>query len=567
MRLALLILPLLLLFSSPAHSTPVVEYQVRFETTALQIKIDCPANGQDSVTFEIGDWAGVSDFFRSIQKPVAKTTNGSPLEVVSRDSTHWVVRNSGKPFTLSYQVVSPKTTFTGSSREDIFRPTLLPDLAYVWGVAAFLIPSEDSLSQLGCRLSLDRGNYTMAAVSLDTTEIFSTSAKLRDCLLIAGDYRPVHRKIGSVDVDFYMHGACAFSDSQFVSAVDKILSAQISYFGEYPLERQMVVLLEGTVNSSGGSVTSGIIAVYPDPTDSLKGPDSKTLRLISHEHYHVWAEKLRLAEDQPEGYYKWFSEGFADYYSELTLYRAGLTDAGGFVDGLNRLIRLYYGNPYAKTATADTLAIKFWSDNNYNHLPYHKGALIGLLMDIGIAGQSGGQKNLDSYLRELLRVQNEDTSGLNNRDLLSTLNSVSGGQWDQFYQQYMLGADELPLEKNLTETGIAIKRTDMRIYSLGFTTNSGRMGKNEVVKSILPRSEAEASGIQVGDTLIGYSYHSEDTTQDATIRVRRNGESLSFQYLPVQKMTVPQIIAGEPTLAAIRRLLAENPEKTALRSK
>ncbi len=555
MKLIFLILPLFLFICPPANSASVIEYRVQFDTSALKVQIDCPATGQDSVTFEIGSWAGVNDFFRSIQLPVAQTSSGEALAIKKMDSTHWVVYNEGKPFTLTYVVFSPKSTFTGSSREDIFRPTLLPGLAYVWGMSAFLVPTDDSLSQLDCLLTLDRGAYAMAATSLDLTKPLPSSHTLWDCLLIAGDFRPTHRKIGSVDVDFYLHGACAFSDSQFVSAVGQILSAQMSYFGDYPLEHQTVVLLEGTVNSSGGSVTSGIIAVYPDPTDSLKGADSKTLRLISHEHFHVWAEKLRLAEDHPEGYYKWFSEGFADYYSELTLYRAGLTDGRAFVDGLNRLIRLYYGNPYAMTATADTLAIKFWSDNNYNHLPYHKGALVGMLMDIGITKQSGGQKNLDSYLRALIRVQSEDTSGLNDRDLRSTLNSVSGGLWEQFYQKYMLGAEELPLNQNLIDAGITLKPTDMRLYSLGFTTGSGRMGKNEMVASITPRSEAETSGIQVGDSLIGYSYHSEDTTQEATIKVRRNGESLSLQYLPVLQATVPQIVANESTLAVLRRQL------------
>ncbi len=535
---------------------PQVSYQVVFEESSLAVRIDWPEVKEDSVVFALGEWAGVDDFYRDVEGVTAHSGTGELLKVVQPDSGQWVVHCGKKGFRLEYRVICRKQSFSGESREDHFRPTILPEMGYVWGASALLMPTDSALEQIEATLTVKRGEYRMAASSLVSSSI-TTVGKLRDCLLIGGDYRETSRKIGELTLDFFMHGSYAFNDSQFVNAVERVLSAHIDYFGDYPLARQMVVLVEGTPNSSGGTVTSGVIAVYPDPTDSLKGESSRTLRLISHEHFHVWAEKLSVSEAQAEGYYKWFTEGFADYYADLTLYRTGLANDIGFVEAMNRQIRLYYSNPFAFTATADSLALRYWSGEYYNKLPYCKGALVGLLADIGIAQQTQGSMSLDKYLRRLIETNSTVDGGLTDSTLLSDLNQLTHQDWKPFYERFMIGAGVLPIAQQLRDVGITVEDALVKQFSLGFVTESGAMGKGERIASVSAGSAAEAAGLLPGDALVGYSYFTDDTTREAEFTVVRDGKTAMIKYIPTVARTIPQIVADSSSVAALRRYLKD----------
>ncbi len=541
---------------SEGSPAPQISYQVAFEESSLAVRIDWPESTNDSVVFALGEWAGVDDFYRDIEAVNAQGSSGEPLVVTHPDSGQWVVHCGKRGFNLEYQVICRKQSFSGESRADHFRPTVLPRLGYVWGASALLMPTDSVLDRAEAKLTVEQRIYRMAAASVDSASI-TTVGKLRDCLMIGGDYRMASRKIGDLTIDFFIHGAYAFSDSQFVSAVERVLSAHNSYFGDYPLTRQMVVLVEGTPHSSGGTVTPGVIAVYPDPTDSLKGESSPTLRLISHEHFHVWAERLKVAEDHTEGYYKWFTEGFADYYADLTLYRTRLTDDSAFVEAMNRQIRRYYANPFAFTATADSLALRYWSGEHYNKLPYFKGALVGLLLDIGIARQTDGKLSLDGYLRRLVEANSTQENGLTDSILLNVLEQLTSHDWKPFYEKYMLGAEELPITAQLREAGITVRNSQVKQYSLGFVTESGAMRKGERIASVVTASAAEVAGLLPGDALMGYSYYTDDTAREAEIRVARDEKSLTFKYFPTVARTIPQIVGDAPTIAALRRILRD----------
>lgn len=533
-----------------------VSYKATFEEKSMAVRIDWPEIAEDSVIFTLGEWAGVDDFYRDIEGVNARSNIGEVLKVTHPDSGRWVVYCGKGGFKLEYKVICRKQSFSGESRADHFRPTILPELGYLWGSSALLMPIDSALEQTDATLAVERGTYRMAAASLESSSI-TTVATLRDCLMIGGEYRTTSRAIEELTIDFFIHGSYAFSDSQFVSAVERVLSAHNSFFGDYPLTRQTVVLVEGTPNSSGGTVTPGVIAVYPDPTDSLKGESSPTLRLISHEHFHVWAEKLRVSDDHAEGYYKWFTEGFADYYADLTLYRTQLADDSAFVEAMNRQIRRYFANPFAFTATADTLNLKYWSGEYYNKLPYYKGALVGLLLDIGIAHKSVEKRSLDTYLRGLIQESPTRNGGLTDDILLNRLSQMSDLDWKPFYERYMLGAEILPIAQQLRDAGISVEDAPVKQYSLGFVTESGAMRKGERISSVFTGSAAEAAGLLPGDTLVGYSYYTDDTTREAEITVAREKKTLTFAYIPTVARSIPQIVGDTSTVAVLRRYLRD----------
>ena len=258
----LLFAAVLSLFSQTVFTTsspsPLVRYQVTFEDSSLVVRIDWPEIAQDSVVFELGEWAGVEDFYRDVEGATAYSNTGAVLQVARPDSSRWVVHSVKEGFRLEYRIICRKESFSGKSRADHFRPTILPELGYVWGASALLMPTDSALEQSPATLTVSRGKYRVVAASLDSTTV-TTVGKLRDCLMIGGDYREPSRKIGDLTVGFYLHGSFAFDDNQFITAVERVMSAHISYFGDYPLLRQTVVLVEWTPNRSGGTVTSGVM--------------------------------------------------------------------------------------------------------------------------------------------------------------------------------------------------------------------------------------------------------------------------------------------------------------------
>ncbi|HEY8561077.1 MAG TPA: hypothetical protein VIL74_11950 [Pyrinomonadaceae bacterium] len=531
---------LLIAFASVAARAQASEIKctLNLSDRMLDVKIEMPANKFDKTSFTLSDWAGQPNYADNVYRLNARDKSGKPLPLEKTSARTIVVENAKKAFDLTYTVVSQKETFMGAGARNHFHPTLFKDYAFLWGITFLFFPDEEELAALPARLRIIPNEYVRYFTNFE--EVSNSFNDLGDLFVAAGDYRAAEKTIGGRRVKFLVQGKnWKFTDEEFAGAVARIIEAQVKYMGFSPSKDDLLITLnEGTPASKGGTVVKNVISVYPNPNAGLR--DFETLKLIAHEHFHFWnGNYWRASEDKKEGYYKWMSEGFTEYYAGLTLYRENLISEKQFVAWLNELLWLYQTNPHALDATAEVLAEKYWESQDYNRLPYVKGALLGLLTDLRLREKTGGVKQIDDLMR-LLMSRTDSKKGYDDRLLRAGFDDVSRIDNREFYGEYMLGARALPIAEVLRKSRIPAAEAPRDAFELGFTTDSGALERGARVRAVTSESAVKA-GLKTGDELRGFSIVGGNPKAEASLTVQRNDETVQIKYFPKKTVSVLQI--------------------------
>jgi predicted metalloprotease with PDZ domain len=525
--------------------------QLSLHSELLEVRWSYPASEEKTTTFMIDDWAGVPDFNENISMVRAKGDDGEAFRVEHPESHLWIVHHNGKPFNLSYQVTSPKESFIGKGRTGAYMPTLLKQRALLWGHTFVLYPTSDSLFDLPVRTSISSSDYANPQASWDLNETQPMSDVING-LLAAGDYRMTEKKIMNTPVTFLASGSnWRFTDDEFVSTVGKILQLQADSMGFYPAPRLMIALMEGNDNHTGGSVGRHAMFIYPNPKHKLDEEELSTLRLISHENFHVWnGQHLHPSADQGEGYYNWFHEGVTDYVANWTLYKAGLMSDEGFVRWANSVLQEYQTSPIAFTATANDLAKNYWTSSDHQRLPYVKGAAVALLIDLRMREETGGEFGLIHFVKAL--AAESYPNGYQRSDLSDGLAKLSGTDWSEFLDQYVWGAEALPIVHLFDEFGVSHETKPTPKFDLGYAAEGSPIS-GQVVR-ITPGSSADKAGVRAGDQIMGGSIRLGDPTRKISLVIDRDGERLTLEYFPTVDADIIRVLPSKGTVQRFRGL-------------
>ena len=534
----IIILFIALLCLSAQAQTGEIKLHLNLADRMLDVKIEVPAGKSEKTSFSLSDWAGQQNYADNIYRVAARDKKGNALKIEKTAARTWVVENAKKPFELSYTIVSQKDSFMGNNVRNHFHPTIFKTYAFLWGMTFLFFPDDETIAALPVKLQINPNEYKNFYTNFEAQA--DSFDDLSDLFVAAGDYRVVEKTIGGRNVKFLLNGQnWKFTDAQFAETVSHIIEAQVKYMGFSPSSENLLITLnEGTPSSKGGTVVKNVISVYPNPQAGLQ--DFETLKLISHEHFHFWnGNYWRAARDKKEGYYKWMSEGFTEYYSGLTLFRENLITEKQFVAWLNELLMLYQTNPHSLTATADIMAQKYWESNDYNRLPYVKGALIGFLTDLQIRKRTGDKRQIDDLMR-LLISKTDLKKGYDDNLLLANLDAVSQTGNRQFYDDFILGARFLPIAENLKNAGIAVSEQPRDIFDLGFSTEGGKLERGARVREVTSPNATDA-GLKPGDELRGFSFVGGRPQEQASFTVLRGEQTIQLKYFPKKTVKVLQI--------------------------
>ena len=517
---------------------------------ALHVSLTFPESDRDSVIFKTVNEAGQPAYHKNISQVQATTKTKKSLEVKQISEQEWVVYNHGHKFVVSYTVTSPKRTFMGEKEGENFHPTLFEDFVFAWG-NFLLVPQDKVLAGQKVKLTVDAKAYPKFFVSGKSFPSFNDFVNV---LLVGGDVRHYERRLEGTPIHYIMHGSFAFSDTAFIRVVSKVLEAQIGYMGvniqQQPL---LVTLTEGNTDNYGGTVVKNAISVYPAKSKPLDANKYDIIRLIAHENFHLWNGQDVIISDPttPEGYYKWFSEGFTEYYAHLTLYREHIYTNEDFISWVNQAIRKYESNPHSLTATPELMKTAYWTNSSVRNVAYNRGALLALLFDLRIQQMTNCQKSLDDLMRLMIRKSKEKP--FQDKDILAGLEELTQNDWTKFYTEYVLGSIPLPFKKVFDDTQLLSATGVFPVFDLGFSTKSGGLGLNDVIDSVNVGSNAEKAGLQAGDILKGFSFQWDNVADDAKFVVEREGKKTKLTYRPVKEIEILQLTETE-NVKGIERL-------------
>ena len=253
----------------------------------------------------------------------------------------------------------------------------------------------------------------------------------------------------------------------------------------------------------------------------------EALSNVAHEFFHTWnVKRLRPAALGPFDYTKedytqslWFAEGVTSYYSYVALRRAGIWSDADFRKKLAGEVQTLESEPGRKLMSAESSSFHAWfydrspqmQETNFANTTisyYNKGALIGMLLDLGIRARTGGSKSLEDVMRLMYqRFYGAPAAtyylpgrGYGESDILQAVNEVSGSDFTDFFRRYVQGTDPLPYGE-LAKAGLQLKNGPQdSAPSLGIQYRPANTGI--LITSVRPGSAADRAGLGRDDLLV-----------------------------------------------------------------
>jgi len=256
------------------------------------------------------------------------------------------------------------------------------------------------------------------------------------------------------------------------------------------------------------------------------------LRLCSHEYFHLWnIKRMKPARFTPYDLRAeahtgllWVFEGITSYYDSLMLMRARLITREAYLELLGRTITRVIRARGRLRQSVEESSFDAWTKfykpdvNTSNAVVsyYTKGSLIALALDLTIRRATEGRHSLDAVMRECWQRYGETGEGMPERGLESVAQAVTGLDLREFFERYVRGTSDLPLQKMLKDFGIVmhLRPADAADDAGGKASTSdnppppwlgmvvaAKNGK-EMVTLVHADSPAERAGIAPGDEVL-----------------------------------------------------------------
>lgn len=248
------------------------------------------------------------------------------------------------------------------------------------------------------------------------------------------------------------------------------------------------------------------------------------LGLCSHEYFHTWnVKRIKPAAFAPydlrsEGYTSllWLFEGFTSYYDDLMLVRAGVIDEAAYLKlvakTINGVLRSSGRTKQSVAASSFDAWVKYYrqDENSPNAIVsyYTKGSLIGLALDLTIREETGGRRSLDDVMRTLWQRYGRDFyegkalgQGISEAEAEVLFDEVTGLKLKRFFDRYVHGTDDLPLDKLLAPFGVKLT-DDRKDAKPSLAVRTAREGNDCKLANVHEGGPAHQAGLSAGDILI-----------------------------------------------------------------
>ncbi|MGI4875602.1 MAG: M1 family aminopeptidase [Janthinobacterium lividum] len=198
-------------------------------------------------------------------------------------------------------------------------------------------------------------------------------------------------------------------------------------------ERQPADLHRRHVSVSGTALLQSFSAFATDNAGPVIA--ERVDYLFFHELMHQWIGKqIRIRHEERQ---YWFSEGFTEYFqTQLRLHTQVVTPAQ-YVQEINRdFVQALYHSPVRNAPNDSITHHHFWTNQDYEKLPYRRGFLFALYLDTHLKQTT--PYSLADCLRLLLaRSYTTHKQGFTDPELLALIREVTGFDPTPAYQRYI----------------------------------------------------------------------------------------------------------------------------------
>lgn len=242
--------------------------------------------------------------------------------------------------------------------------------------------------------------------------------------------------------------------------------------------------------------------------------------LLAHELFHRFnGESLRF---EPSSYEEttWFREGVTSYVAAVAVVQAGLSGERSFLDSLAGYATSYVSNP------------------DLQRLPYDRGVLLSLALDMILRDISANERSLQGFFRFLASSswweELQDNSSLEH-----ALSHYAGADLSEFFRKYVEGGEAIPVYALLSNSGFAIERGHREVPDFGMDVVYDLDRVELRVREVREGSVAWTAGVRSGDImrpLAGTRFDSLEVP--AEFEVQRGAERSFVRLEPKRRKVV-----------------------------
>ena len=507
-----------------------VGYTVRFpapQTHYAEVEALLPTGGAPSLDTFLPVWTPgsylVREFARNIEGVTAANPSGTGLTVTATRKNRWRIETGGaSDVLLRYRVYCHEMSVRTNWVEEGF--------ALLNGAPTFITLVEDVRRPCEVRLELPAAwKTTMTGMSeapggAPHHYLAPDYDTLVDSPILAGNPAVYRFEVDGIPHFLVNEGEGGVFDGKRAAAdLEKIVRTYRGLWGSLPYRKY--VFLNLITETNGGLEHNNSVCMMASRWATSTRPSYLGwLDLASHEFFHVWnVKRLRPAELGPFDYENenpthslWIAEGFTDYYSFLTMRRAGLNSAAEYLGtgdsvsrSLSEKINELQTAPGRLVQSAEMASFHAWikhyrpheNSGNISISYYTKGAIVGWLLDARIRRMTNGAKSLDDLMR-LAFSRYSGERGYTPAEFRAAAAEVAGGSLDDFFRHAVDSTEELDYKDALDWFGLGFRNNPVSTRAtLGVETriDNGRL----LVRTILRSSPAWQSGLNVDDEIIG----------------------------------------------------------------
>lgn len=573
---------LLVLFLLCSHAHAAIKYGVSLahpEQHLFHVSVEVP-NVQGEAKLQMAAWNALYQIrdFSSHVLQVRAFTNGQPTTIEKQDKLTWLVHGRG----------------TVTVKYDTFWDDPGPFNSQLNAEHAFINPAEILL------YVPDRRNGKTTLVLSDAPDDWEVASATPTAITRGGSLRVISLQAPGFDAladgpielshfeEFTLHDLAppvrvvihgdGYKKADVESALRKIVTYEVKLMEGAPYDHYTFIFHLGKASGGAGG------GMEHANSTAIHVPLAAYLNNVSaHEFFHLWnVKRIRPASLEPVDYTKemytralWFAEGVTNTYGSYTLVRAGLWSRQDFYQDLSAQISELETRPAEHWQSAEQSSLDAWLEKYalYNQPErsvsyYTKGQILGVLLDIAIRDRTDNQHSLD----DVLRAMNQDFAKAgkfycDSLDVRLTAEKVAGGSFEDFFANYVTGAQPLPYTELLARAGLSLQEKEVARAVLGFTVQR-EPNAPWAVASVEPGSSAEKSGLKVGDEIVTWNGTTvprrperwviqQKPNDELHLRVRRAEKEENIDLRLGQLLEPFYFVAEVPTATAKARRIRE----------
>lgn len=496
--------------------------------------------------FSIAAWIPGSYKIRDYARHVVSIraeSEGNDIGLNKTDKSSWQADACESPMTVTLQIYGYDQSVRGAHLDHAH--------AYFNGTCVF--PRVEGQEHIPCVLDIrpppgDIGSTWRVATSFRSKSAerygFGTYqadnyAELIDHPVEIGNLSIGEFEAGGIPHVLAIRGHVKADMARLCRDLATLCAYQIGFLGKPADLDRYVFLLNVMDQGYGGLEHSWSSSLACSRRDLPRRGDStidenyrRFLGLCSHEYFHLWNVKRMRPErftpydlkSESHTGLLWVFEGITSYYDDLFLVRSGLITPQSYFELLAKTVtRVIRGRGRFRQSVEESSYdawTKFYQQeaNASNAIVsyYTKGSLIALALDLTLRHRSGGKCSLDTVLRVCWERYGETGIGMPERGLESVAQSVLGSDLGDFFEHYVRGTGDLPMQPLLSEFGVKMHlRAAKNSQDTGGTNAAstvragGWLGANLVLRDgknvfdlVHSGSPAEAAGVAPGDEAV-----------------------------------------------------------------